>query len=105
MGEFFTLLSHHPPLQLLVLSACETAMGNQRSVLGMAGIGVQTGARSVLGTLWSLPDNANTVELITDFYRHFDQDRQAEALQEALVEQIQEGTSVSHWASLILLLD
>ncbi|NBD31845.1 MAG: CHAT domain-containing protein, partial [Cyanobacteria bacterium] len=105
MREFFTLLSNHPPLQLLVLSACETAMGNQRSVLGMAGIGVQTGARSVLGTLWSLPDNANTVELITDFYRHFDQDRQAEALQEALVEQIQEGTPVSHWASLILLLD
>lgn len=103
MTEFYRLLSNRPPLQLLVLSACETAMGNRRSVLGMAGIGVQTGAKSTLGSLWTLPDNKNTVELITEFYRGLDEGSQAKALQEAMIRQIEDGTPVSNWASLILL--
>ncbi|NBD18454.1 MAG: CHAT domain-containing protein [Cyanobacteria bacterium] len=103
MTEFYRLLSNRPPLRLLVLSACETATGNRRSVLGMAGIGVQTGAKNVLGTLWTLPDNKNTVELMTGFYRRLDQVSQAEALQEVMIRQIKDGTPVSNWASLILL--
>jgi len=45
-------------LELLVLSACETAAGDNRAVLGLAGISVQAGARSTLASLWSVEDRA-----------------------------------------------
>jgi len=56
------------PIELLTLSACETAQGNDRAALGLAGVAVQAGARSALGTLWSVNDVA-AAELVTDFYR------------------------------------
>lgn len=55
------------PVQLLVLSACETAAGDDRSALGLAGIAVKAGARSALATLWSVSDVAST-QLVGDFY-------------------------------------
>ncbi|MAI78637.1 MAG: hypothetical protein CL917_06840 [Deltaproteobacteria bacterium] len=57
------------PLELLTLSACETAEGNPRAALGLSGIAVQSGARSALGSLWSVDDPA-TARLVTAFYRH-----------------------------------
>lgn len=56
------------PLDLLVLSACETAAGDDRAALGLAGMAVRAGARSVVGTLW-LVNDAATAELIGAFYR------------------------------------
>ncbi|MBE9115309.1 CHAT domain-containing protein [Lusitaniella coriacea LEGE 07157] len=56
------------PLELLVLSACETAQGDNRAVLGLAGIAVRTGARSTLSTLWKADDTANT-QLMARFYQ------------------------------------
>lgn len=56
------------PLELLTLSACETAAGNDRAALGLAGIALRAGARSALATLWSVNDQSST-ELVTDFYR------------------------------------
>lgn len=56
------------PLDLLVLSACQTAAGDDRAALGLAGVAVQAGAASVLATLWSINDEA-TYELINAFYR------------------------------------
>merc|ERR1711960_7852 len=44
------------PLELLTLSACETARGDERAALGLSGIAVKAGARSALGTLWSVND-------------------------------------------------
>ena len=55
------------PVELLTLSACETASGKHGSALGLAGIGVKAGARSVLATLWSVSDEA-TVLLMRTFY-------------------------------------
>ncbi|HBB34197.1 MAG TPA: hypothetical protein DDZ80_24680 [Cyanobacteria bacterium UBA8803] len=55
------------PLELMVLSACETAQGDDRAVLGLAGIAVRTGARSVLSTLWVAKDAPNT-EFMVRFY-------------------------------------
>jgi len=45
-------------LELLVLSACETATGDKRAALGLAGVSVQAGARSTLASLWSVEDRA-----------------------------------------------
>lgn len=56
------------PVQMLVLSACETAAGDDRAALGLAGIAVKAGARSAMATLWSVSDVAST-QLVGDFYR------------------------------------
>lgn len=46
------------PIDLLVLSACETATGNSRAVLGIAGMAIRSGVRSTLAGLWALDDQA-----------------------------------------------
>jgi len=56
------------PLELLTLSACETAAGNDRAALGLAGIAIKAGARSALATLWYINDQASS-ELVAEFYR------------------------------------
>ena len=55
-------------IELLVLSACETATGDSRAALGMAGMAVRAGAKSTLATLWSVNDRA-TSKLMSDFYQ------------------------------------
>jgi len=55
------------PLELLVLSACRTAAGDERAALGLAGVAVRAGARSAMGSLWSVSDQAAS-ELVVDFY-------------------------------------
>ena len=57
------------PLDLLVLSACETAAGDDRAALGLAGVAVQSGAKSVVASLWYISDVATT-ELISNFYQY-----------------------------------
>jgi CHAT domain-containing protein len=56
------------PLELLTLSACETAAGDDRAALGLAGVAIKAGARSALATLWSVNDEASAV-LVTAFYQ------------------------------------
>jgi CHAT domain-containing protein len=56
------------PLELLTLSACETAAGDDRAALGLAGVAIKAGARSALATLWTVNDEASTV-LVTEFYQ------------------------------------
>jgi CHAT domain-containing protein len=60
--------SNSTPIELLVLSACETAEGDQRATLGLAGLAVRSGARSTLATLWSVSDDS-TADLMSEFYR------------------------------------
>ena len=55
-------------IELLVLSACETAEGDKRAALGLAGVAVQAGARSTLASLWTVDDESGT-RLISQFYR------------------------------------
>jgi CHAT domain-containing protein len=55
------------PVELLVLSACETASGDERAALGLSGIAIQAGARSAIGTLWSVSDEAAS-NLLVAFY-------------------------------------
>ena len=56
------------PIELLTLSACESASGDDRAALGLAGVAVKAGAKSALATLWQISDEA-TSELIARFYR------------------------------------
>ncbi|MBT9313669.1 CHAT domain-containing protein [Leptothoe kymatousa] len=48
-------------IELLILSACQTAAGDERATLGLAGIAVQAGARSTLASLWNLDDESGAV--------------------------------------------
>jgi CHAT domain-containing protein len=71
------------PLELLVLSACETASGDDRSALGLAGVALKAGARSALASLWYVNDQAAGT-LVTDFYRGLRSgDSKAQALRAA----------------------
>ena len=72
------------PIKLLVLSACETAEGDNRAALGMAGVAVRSGARSTVATLWTVQDDS-TALLMSIFYRGLIQDGlgKAEALRRA----------------------
>ncbi len=55
------------PLELLMLSACQTAAGDDRAGLGLAGVAIRAGARSAVGSLWSIADEA-AYELVVEFY-------------------------------------
>ena len=57
------------PLELLTLSACETAAGDERAALGLAGVTIRAGARSALATLWHVNDQASS-SLVGEFYKH-----------------------------------
>ena len=56
------------PIELLVLSACQTANGDSRATLGLAGIAVRAGARSTIATLWEVNDKSTT-DFITLLYQ------------------------------------
>ncbi len=72
------------PIELLVLSACETAAGDDRAALGLAGVAIQAGARSAMGSLWKISD-AGTTQLIAEFYQQLKNPglSKAQALQRA----------------------
>lgn len=77
-------LRNRQPIELLVLSACQTAKGDNRAALGLAGVAVRSGARSTLATLWSVQDKS-TADLVTEFYRVLTQNKinKAQALRQA----------------------
>ena len=94
------------PVDLLVLSACETAAGDDNSALGLAGIAVRGGARSTIASLWAVSDQA-TVALMTSFYNELAKGNttKAEALRRAQQAMLQ-TEQFSHpffWSAFILL--
>ncbi|OCR00767.1 hypothetical protein BCD67_23830 [Oscillatoriales cyanobacterium USR001] len=58
----------NPSVDLLVLSACKTALGDRESELGFAGLAIQSGAKSALASLWYV-DDRGTLGLMTEFYQ------------------------------------
>ena len=93
------------PIELLVLSACQTAVGDRRAALGLAGVAVRAGARSTLASLWFISDKA-TAQLMTRFYKELANSdaTKAEALRRAQVAILQEG-KFSHpyyWSAFVL---
>lgn len=57
------------PLELIVLTACETALGDNRSALGLGGVAIQAGAKSTLASLWTISDRS-TAPIAINFYRN-----------------------------------
>lgn len=91
--------------ELLVLSACQTAKGDRRSALGIAGIAVQTGTRSTVATLWTV-DAESTAVLMAQFYQNLRAGMpKAAALREAQLTMLN-SDAFSHpyfWAGVILI--
>ena len=92
-------------IDLLVLSACQTATGDDRSTLGLAGLAIQSGARSAIASLW-LVDSTGSSVLMDRFYEGLNQGLDnAEALQQAQVTLLQ-SSAFSHpfyWAPFVLI--
>ena len=74
-----------PPVELLTLSACKTAIGNAEAELGFAGLAVQAGVKTALASLWYVSDAATT-GLMTQFYEILSDTEQAPFKAEALRE-------------------
>ena len=94
------------PVELLMLSACETASGDERAALGLAGIAVRAGARSAMGSLWPVADVA-TAGLVVDFYEALGERglSKARALQRAQ-QQLREQDDYQHpffWAPFVVI--
>jgi filamentous hemagglutinin family protein len=60
-----------PPVELLVLSACQTALGNAEAEMGFAGLAVAAGVKTAIASLWYVNDMA-TFMLMTELYHHLD---------------------------------
>jgi CHAT domain-containing protein len=101
-------ISRDAALELLVLSACETASGDdQQAALGLAGIAVRSGARSTLATLWKV-DDQGTSDLMTNFYQELTDNTltKAEILQKAQIKLIENDQYQKHpyfWAPFVLI--
>jgi CHAT domain-containing protein len=72
------------PIDLLSLSACQTAEGDDRAPLGIAGAALRANAGSALGSLWPVDDSA-TRSLMVRFYELLAKEHQGKsrALQRA----------------------
>ncbi|HEY9606087.1 MAG TPA: CHAT domain-containing protein, partial [Allocoleopsis sp.] len=100
-------LRRSDPIELLVLSACETASGDKRAALGLAGVAVRAGARSTVASLWSV-DDAATAALMGRFYEEIASQKvtRAEALRQAQLSILKDPRFRRHpyfWAPFILL--
>ncbi|MFB2982480.1 CHAT domain-containing protein [Microseira sp. BLCC-F43] len=98
--------SRSEEISLLVLSACQTAQGDKRATLGLAGVAVKSGARSTLGTLWQV-DDASTSTLMSRFYQGLALNKltKAEALQQAQLSMLKDSGNQQHpyyWSPYIL---
>ena len=95
------------PVELLVLSACQTARGDDKAALGLAGVAIKAGARSTLASLWSVSDVA-IAQLMTTFYRHLLNAptlSKAQALQKAQQELLknQDWSHPYYWSAFLLI--
>jgi CHAT domain-containing protein/predicted negative regulator of RcsB-dependent stress response len=92
------------PIELLVLSACQTAIGDKQATLGLAGMAVRAGARSTLATLWDVSDRSTTL-LMTYFYQELaERLPKAEALRRSQQKVLQDRyfSHPYYWSGFIL---
>ncbi|MBX9253947.1 CHAT domain-containing protein, partial [Desmonostoc muscorum CCALA 125] len=74
---------NRPQVELLVLSACQSAYGDEKSQLGLAGSAVKMGVKSVVASLWQVSDTG-TLGLMTEFHHQLQtQSMKAQALRQA----------------------
>lgn len=86
MDEFQSLLNSDvikkAPIDLLTLSACQTAEGDDHALLGFSGMAIKSNALSAVGTLWDV-DDAGTATFMEDFYANLNKFSKSEALRQA----------------------
>jgi CHAT domain-containing protein len=69
LDDLRTIKWYAPPkVELLTLSACETAIGNKNHELGFAGLAVRADVKSALASLWQVSD-VSTLALMSEFYQ------------------------------------
>ncbi|OKH30837.1 hypothetical protein NIES2119_30145 [[Phormidium ambiguum] IAM M-71] len=97
------------PIELLVLSACQTAQGDNRAALGLAGVAVRAGARSTIASLWQVND-ASTANLMSLFYQNYKKPQvtKAEALRQAQLTLLRDYpdtdyTKPYYWAAFVII--
>jgi len=94
------------PVELLTLSACQTALGDERAALGLAGIAIKAGAGSALASLWSVNDES-TAQIMEAFYTHLQKPTlsKAKALQKAQIQVASEQRfrHPAYWAAFIII--
>jgi len=94
------------PIELLVLSACQTAEGDKRAALGLAGVAVRSGARSTLASLWAV-DDQSTSTFMVEFYKQLSQPNmsKAQALRQAQISLIKQSRFKHpfYWAPFVLI--
>jgi len=97
-------LRNQTDIDLLVLSACETAVGSDLSSLSIAGVAARSGVRTTLGSLWQVDDDDQS-EVIANFYQHWlnSGSSKAEALQKIQIEYIKKFAHPNKWATLNLI--
>lgn len=93
LADLTALNLNDPPIELLVLSACRTALGDRQAELGFAGLALASGAKSALGSIWDVSD-AGTMGLMTQFYKELRTSPiKAEALRLAQIAMLRGETS------------
>ena len=93
------------PVELLTLSACQTAAGDDRAALGLAGVAIKAGARSALASLWFINDQASS-DLVTQFYENLKNPvSKAEALRQAQRKLLNDPRyrHASYWAPFLMI--
>jgi CHAT domain-containing protein len=93
-------------VELLVLSACETATGDSRAALGLAGAAVRAGARSTIASLWQI-DDESTAMFVSAFYRELKSGKitKAEAVHRAQLQLLKHPNykAPSFWSAYVLI--
>lgn len=101
-----TTAKDNQPINLITLTACQTAVGDERAALGLAGVAIQAGASSALASLWSISDEI-TPQVVKEFYIGLQQGNitKAKALQQAQKSLIKRGEHPAFWSPFILIGD
>jgi len=90
---------------LVVLSACDTGRGKITGdgVVGLSRSFLSAGAKSLIVSLWSLPD-LPTANLMTEFYRQWQQNPdKAQALRQAMLKTKEKYPNPRDWAAFTLM--
>ncbi len=105
LDELLRVRNQSVPVELVIFSACQTAKGDNRAILGLAGVAVRSGARSTLATLWAVQDDS-TSKFMVEFYKQLSLPgvSKAEALRKAQLAflSLSEYQHPLYWAPIVL---
>ena len=96
------------PVDMLTLSACETAVGDDRAALGLAGVALKAGVKTALASLWKVDDEA-TPAVVIEFYQQLRNSiSKAKALQKAQIMMLTDKNYVRYqhpyyWSAFLLI--